>query len=115
MDFRFRVVFLQESKDFLSSLDKKTRKKVLYNIWKARSTNDKELLKKLRGEIWELRTLYDKRLVRLLAFWDKTDNEDSLVISTHGFIKKTGKTPRSEIEKAEKIRIKYFREKKNSL
>ena len=106
---------MQESKDFLGSLDKKTRKKVLYNIWKARSTNDKELLKKLRGDIWELRTLYDKRLVRLLAFWDKTDNEDSLVISTHGFVKKTGKTPSSEIEKAEKIRTKYFREKKNLL
>ena len=105
---------MQNSKDFLASLDKKTRKKVLYNIWKARSTNDKDLLKKLHGEIWELRTLYDKRLIRLLAFWDKTDNGDSLVISTHGFIKKTGKTPGSEIEKAEKIRVKYFREIKNS-
>jgi len=28
--------------------------------------------------------------------------------STHGIIKKTGKVPESEIEKAEKIRIEYF-------
>jgi len=34
------------------------------------------------------------------------------VISTHGLIKKTDKTPKSEIEKAERLREKYFNEKK---
>lgn len=114
MSFRFRVVFLQEAKDFLDTLDRKTRKKVLYNIWKARSINDKVLLKKIQGEIWEFRTIYDKRVIRLFAFWDKTDPLDSLVISTHGLIKKTGKTPAIEIEKAEQVRVKYFKEKEHS-
>ena len=113
MDYRFRVVFLQESKDFIDGLDPKTRKKVLYNVWKSRMITDPELFKKLKGEIWELRTLYNRKLIRLLAFWDKTEKQDALVISTHGFIKKTGKTPKSEIEKAEGMRTKYFQEKKN--
>ncbi|MFV8326845.1 type II toxin-antitoxin system RelE/ParE family toxin [Flavobacterium sp. ZS1P14] len=32
----------------------------------------------------------------------------TLVLATHGIIKKTGKTPEKEIEKAESIRLKYF-------
>ena len=43
-----------------------------------------------------------------LAFWDKEDNQQALVIATHGIIKKTDKTPEKEIEKAEQIRLKYF-------
>jgi phage-related protein len=45
-----------------------------------------------------------------LAFWD-TDAE-TLVIATHGFVKKTQKTPRKEINKAEAVRILYFNSKK---
>ena len=47
---------------------------------------------------------------RLLAFWD-TDAE-TYVVATHGFIKKTQKTPRKEINKAETIRRIYFETKK---
>jgi hypothetical protein len=45
---------------------------------------------------------------RLFAFWDKTDNSETLVISTHGIVKKVNKIPRVEITKAEKIRKEYF-------
>jgi len=50
---------------------------------------------------------------RLLAFWDKTESESTLVISTHGFIKKRSKVPDSEIQKAKQIRAKYFEDKVN--
>ncbi len=99
--------------DFLDSLDSKSREKVLYNIWKSRSVNDNELFKKLEGEIWEFRTLYNKQYIRLFAFWDKSDKTDTVVISTHGLIKKTGKTPKIEIEKAEVLRVNYFKDKIN--
>jgi phage-related protein len=57
---------------------------------------DNELFKKLEGtEIWEFRTLYNNIKYRLLAFWDT--EEETLVIATHGFIKKTQKTPAKEI------------------
>jgi uncharacterized protein (TIGR01639 family) len=113
MNYRFNVKFLEDCNEFLDSLDEKTRDKIFYNIWKARQANDNELFKKLQDEIWEFRTLYSKTYYRLFAFWDKENKEETVVISTHGLIKKTDKTPKAEIEKAERLRIQYFNEKKN--
>lgn len=110
-DFKFRVDFLEDAKIFLDNLDGKSRDKILYNIWKARSTNDKEIFKKLHDEIWEFRTLYNKTYFRLFAFWDKENKNETIVISTNGLIKKTDKIPKSEIEKAEKLRERYFNQK----
>ena len=44
------------------------------------------------------------------AFWDT--EEETLVIATHGIVKKTQKTPLKEIAKAEEIRKEYFNNKK---
>ncbi len=65
-------------------------------------------VKKLQGEIWEFRTLFNKTHFRIFAFWDKDDKQEILVLTTHGIIKKTDKTPEKEIVKAERIRLKYF-------
>ena len=108
MDYKFKVEFLEPVLEFLENLEPKSREKILYNIWKSRSVNDNELFKKLEGEIWEFRTLYNKQYLRLFAFWDKTERVEKLVISTHGIIKKTMKTPSKEIKKAIQIKEKYF-------
>lgn len=113
MDGKFQVQFLEEASEFLNSLDEKARDKVIYNIQKARFSNDKELFKKLKDEIWEFRTLFNRTHFRLFAFWDKTGKQETVVISTHGFIKKTDKTPAAELGKAEKIRKLYFERKNN--
>lgn len=105
------MVFLEEVFEFLSGLDKKHTEKILYNIRKAQSALDPELFKKINSEIWEFRTLYQGLHYRLLAFWDKSSPNITLVISTHGFIKKRSKIPDHEIEKALNIRMKYFDEK----
>ena len=105
---KFEIDFLGEAIDFLDSLDNKARKKIYYNARKAQQVNDPELFKKLTEHIWEFRTLYEKKYYRLLAFWDKTGKKDTLVLATHGFVKKTGKTPKNEIKKAEEIRKMYF-------
>jgi phage-related protein len=68
-----------------------------------------ELFKKLQFGIWEFRTKYKSKQYRLLAFWDKRKNVKTLVIATNGFIKKTQKTPKSEIERAKKIMEFYFK------
>ena len=107
----FEIVFLKDAFEFLKSLDDKHAKKILYNIRKAQQKHDPELFKKINDDIWEFRTLYQGLQYRLLAFWDKRDNENTLVISTHGFIKKQSKVPDNEIEKAVKHRNKYFNEK----
>ena len=97
--------------DFLKILDTKTVEKIFFNIDIAERTNDPVLLKKLTDNIWEFRTRYKNIEYRLLAFWDKTDRTDTLVIATHGIIKKTDKMPRKEIDKAENIRRSYFNSK----
>ena len=84
----FEVIFLEDAFEFLKSLDRKHSEKILYNIRKAQIEPDQELLKKLNQEIWEFRTLYQGIQYRLLAFWDKSENKNSLVIATHGFINK---------------------------
>ncbi len=47
---------------------------------------------------------------RLFAFWDT--ESDTLIVATHGIIKKTQKTPSKEIAKAEKLKEIYFNNKK---
>ena len=48
---KFKVEFLEESSEFLESLDEKVRDKIIYNITKARFSRDKELFKKMTDEI----------------------------------------------------------------
>lgn len=112
MDKLFEVIFLDETFEFLSGLEKKHYEKILYNIRKSQVKHDPELFKKLTDEIWEFRTLYQGLQYRLLAFWDKTSSIETLVISTHGFIKKRSKVPDNEIQKATSTRAKYFAGKK---
>lgn len=99
---------MTEAREFLLQLDEKSRDKIIFNIDKAKVKNDNELFKKLKGEIWEFRTLFNKTDFRIFSLWDKEDKQQTLVLATHGIIKKTGKTPEKEIEKAEQFRLKYF-------
>jgi phage-related protein len=108
---KFEVIFLEPAKVFLDNLDEKSREKVLFNIRKSREVNDPELFKKLSQEIWEFRTLFKNRKIRLLAFWDTVEGKQTIVIATHGFIKKTQKTPSKEIEKALQLRKEYLNNK----
>lgn len=101
------ILYMPEAENFIRSLDKKARTKVLYNISKAQYIKDPELFKKLDSEIWEFRTIYNKACYRLLAFWDKKTNK--VVVCTHGFFKKTQKTPSQEIERAEQLRTEYIK------
>ena len=107
----FETRFLEEAEEFMVTLDVKSRKKVMFNIRVAEQTNDPELFKKLNSNIWEFRTKYLGKQLRILAFWDKTDKGSTLVLATNGFIKKSQKTPISEIERAERIRTQYFKNK----
>ena len=111
MKNRFEVGFLGEAIDFLESLDDKTREKIYYNARRVQVVNDPELFKKLNENIWELRTKYNKNYYRFLAFWDKNKGETTLVLATHGFVKKTRKSPKSEINRAEEIRNQYLEQK----
>ena len=107
----FKLALLVEAQSFLNSLPQAVADKIYYNIYRVQQgERNPELFAKLDGtEIWEFRTLYNKTKYRLFAFWDT--QAETLVIATHGIVKKTQKTPKKEIAKAEKLRQAYFKQK----
>ena len=109
----FQLLLLEAARDPLKDLPMQARDKIYYNIRKVQGgVKDTEIFKKLENsEIWEFRTLYKGIAYRLFPFWDK--DSDTLVVATHGILKKTQKTPPKEINRAEEIRRKYFETKNN--
>ncbi|MDE6644988.1 MAG: type II toxin-antitoxin system RelE/ParE family toxin [Muribaculaceae bacterium] len=108
---KFDVAYMESALRYLEALPEKVQNKIAYNISKSRYFMDKELFKKLNDEIWEFRTRYQGMTYRLLAFWD--NETGNLVVATHGFIKKSQKTPENEIARAETLRKEYFESKKD--
>lgn len=104
-----KVIYLKDAQDFIGSLPDKARRKIFFNAdLVCGGVKDTRLFKKLEGsEIWELRTEYSGNEYRLFSFWDT--RTDTLIVATHGIEKKTQKTPRKEITKAEQIRNLYFK------
>ena len=98
MTTKFEVELLPDAVEFLENLDNKAREKVYYNIKKAQFVNDNQLFKKLNEFIWEFRTLYNGNAYRLFSFWDNIEGKETLVVATHGILKKTQKTPSKEIK-----------------
>ncbi|WP_299669587.1 type II toxin-antitoxin system RelE/ParE family toxin [uncultured Polaribacter sp.] len=106
----FKAIFLESVDDFIKNLDFKIQKKIFYNIRLAEKSNDPKIFKKLTDEIWEFRIRFSNKQIRLLSFWDKRNNNNTLVIATNGFIKKTQKTPKAEINKAKRIMNEYLKD-----
>jgi phage-related protein len=59
--------------------------------------------------IWEVRIQFGGNIFRLLGFFD--EEEESLVVLTNGFAKKTQKTPPQEIKLAEQRKQDYLNRK----
>ena len=108
---KYKVLLSEEVDKFLDSLPLKAKTKILYNIRLVENgQRDIDLFKKLDGtNLWEIRTIFAGMKYRLLSFFDK--EEKALIVTTHGFLKKTQKTPAKEIERAETIRKAYFEQK----
>jgi phage-related protein len=109
----FEVVFYglidgtEPAKDFLDELDPKMFAKMIraIEVLKAGGTTVREPYSKhLDDGIVEVRAQVGSDISRILYFFFV----DHRIILTHGFIKKTQKTPRSEIERAKKYRADYL-------
>ncbi|PKN68391.1 MAG: hypothetical protein CVU54_15145 [Deltaproteobacteria bacterium HGW-Deltaproteobacteria-12] len=94
--------------DFLDSLSGKVAQKVL---WTLSLLEDLEIVpstyfKKLSGteNIWECRIQYGSNIYRIFCFFDS----HSVVVLTHGLVKKSQKTPQSEIARAESYRKEFL-------
>ena len=106
-----KVVYMEEALTFIEGLPQSAGDKVYEVVHRIEGGERNAVLfsKLEETDIWEFRVLYNRVKYRLFAFWDT--EEQTLVIATHGIIKKTQKTPPKEIAKAEKIRQEYFKSK----
>ncbi|MEA5142341.1 MAG: type II toxin-antitoxin system RelE/ParE family toxin [Oscillibacter sp.] len=110
----FEVEFYRKSdgsapaKDFIDTLDTKMKAKMLRLIdMLEQNGNDlREPYSAILGNgIFELRAKQGSNITRVLYFFVVGKK----IILTNGFVKKTVKTPRSEIELAEKYKLSYER------
>lgn len=96
--------------EFMKTLSAPERKKIHY-ILDLLVTEDRistRFVKYIRKGIYELRALYTGNIYRLFFIFD----EGNIIILLNGFQKKTDRTPEKEIEKAIKIKERYYESKK---
>lgn len=101
--YKIQVVLLDEALTFVRSLPLKVQQKITYNYKKIEhGIVDKELFKKLENsEIWEFRTLFNGNCYRLFSFWDTETG--TLIVATHGIVKKTQKTPKKKLQRQKRL------------
>ena len=93
-------------REFLDSSDIKMRQKMLRSIQALQDMGISlrmPLSESLGDGIFELRAKVGSNISRVMYFFIIGDS----AVLTHGFIKKTQKTPARELEKAKKIRDDY--------
>ena len=112
MDKRYEIYLSPEAQTFYDDLGVKEQRKIDFIIDKVEFNLFGDWFKKLSGSngIWELVVDFRGVFYRLLSFFDTIEPNDPLIIVTHGFKKKTNKTPKKEIEKAERVKDTYFSE-----
>ena len=88
-------------KEFLATLTEKEIQKVKYVLSLLE-------IKSIRDGLYELRIEYNSNIYRIFFIFD----EGKIVVLFNGFQKKTQKTPKSEIEKALKIKEEYYEYKR---
>jgi len=112
-DEKIRTVFLY--KDFFTNFFENQKQKVKAKIiWTFKLIETikqvpEEYLKHLEGTngLYEIRVKQGSDIFRIFCFFDA----GKLVVLANGFQKKTQKTPKSEIEKALKIKQEYETDK----
>lgn len=98
--------------EFLDTLSDKQAEKILWVLRLVKSLDPvpKQYFKLLPNTdgIWEVRVQAGNDIFRLLGFWAGSQ----LIVLTHGFAKKTQKTPRKEIILAQQRRKVYLERRK---
>ena len=97
--------------DFFEKLQPEVKKKFNWTL-KLIATVDRvpvKYFKHMEGTsgLFEIRVEVGSDIYRVFSFFDK----GQLIILLNGFTKKSQKTPKNEIELAEKLKKQYFNEK----
>ena len=105
------VFYKHYFEEFFEKLDKKTQKKV-FKVLEAVRVLDRlpeQYFKHLKNTdaLYEIRIKLGTNIYRVICFFD----DGKLVVLLNGFQKKTQKTPKNEIELAERLKKEYYGEK----
>ncbi len=118
--YKFEVIFFEKGdgscpiEEYLSSLDKKIKAKLLREIDLLQQVGNElrePYSKHLIDGIFELRAKQGNNISRILYFFIINQK----IILTNGFTKKTQKTPTKEINLAKKYREIYLNRKVDTL
>ncbi len=106
---KFRTIFLYKEyfTDFYNAQKPKVREKIIWTFRVIETIQQvpEDYLKHMTGTdgLYEMRIQLGSDIFRIFCFFD----EGKLVVLANGFQKKSQKTPKSEIEKALKIKREY--------
>jgi len=93
--------------DFYNQQKQKIKAKIIWTFKLIETLQyvPEDYLKHLEGTngLYEIRIQHENEIFRIFCFFD----EGKLIVLANGFQKKTQKTPKSEIEKALKIKGEY--------
>lgn len=108
-DDRQVIAFKRYFLDFYESQVDNVQAKIEWTLQLIRTTQlvPEKYFKHIEKGIFEIRVEAGNNIYRIFSFFDK----GNLVVLGNGFQKKSRKTPKSEIEKALKIKEEYFNEK----
>ncbi len=113
MNRKREIFFFREYFDnFYTAQNERVKKKILWTL-KVIQELDRipdvyiKHLKSTSG-LYEIRVQVGNNIFRVFCFFDM----DNLIVVGHGFQKKNQKTPRKQIERAEKIKAEYYESKK---
>lgn len=110
---KIRTIFLYKEyfTDFFDNQKQKVKDKIIWTFKLIETIKNvpEDYLKHLEGTngLYEIRVQQGSDIYRIFCFFDA----GKLVVLANGFHKKTQKTPKSEIEKALKIKLEYEKEK----
>jgi phage-related protein len=112
-EIKLRTVTLYKNyfTDFFAKQKQKVKDKILwtFRIIETQKHIPTDYFEHITGTdgLYEIRVKLGSDIFRIFRFFD----EGKLIVLTNGFQKKTQKTPKSEIEKALKIKKEYEHEK----
>ncbi len=95
--------------DFYESQVDNVQAKIEWTLQLIRTTQiiPEKYFQHMEKGIFEIRVEVGNNIFRIFSFFDK----GNIIVLENGFQKKSQKTPKSEIEKALKIKEEYFNEK----
>lgn len=97
--------------NFYEAQNDKVKKKIIWTLKIIEEVNrvPENYLKHLKSTtgLYEIRVQVGSNIFRVFCFFDL----DNLVIIGHGFQKKTRKTPKQQLERAEQIKKEYYESK----